>query len=173
MTEREFERTFEQHRNAIYQFAWRMTNSPAAAEDIAQEVFLTLLRREAMHDAARGSVRALLLGIARNLIWKRWRCERRWTSLDDDSFSPTTFHVSAVGTERLLSAAIADLPPLQREALILVTYEELSLHEIADTLLVEVGTVKSRLHRARENLKRMLAVGHQRTKGEKQYGTAK
>jgi RNA polymerase sigma factor (sigma-70 family) len=161
---------FEQHRNAVYQFAWRMTNSPAAAEDIAREVFLTLLRGEAAHDPARGSIRALLLGIARHLTWKRWRRERRWRSLEDEAFVPPAFAVEAFGIEEMVSAAIADLPPLQREVLILATYEELSLHEIADTLLVEVGTVKSRLHRARENLKYMLA-GYKQAKSEKQYGT--
>jgi RNA polymerase sigma factor (sigma-70 family) len=63
---------------------------------------------------------------------------------------------------------------LQREALILATYEELSLQEIAQALAVEVGTVKARLHRARENLKRMLAPyrpGNARS--AKEYGTAR
>ena len=52
---------------------------------------------------------------------------------------------------------VAPLPPLQREALILAEYEELSLEEIARAVESETGTVKSRLHRARENLRRMLA----------------
>ncbi len=55
-----------------------------------------------------------------------------------------------------MSVAVAALPPLQREALILATYEGLSLQEIADTLAIEIGTVKARLHRARENLKTIL-----------------
>ena len=52
---------------------------------------------------------------------------------------------------------MANLPPLQREALILAEYEDLSLKEIAGTVEVEIGTVKARLHRASENLRRVLA----------------
>jgi RNA polymerase sigma-70 factor (ECF subfamily) len=59
--------------------------------------------------------------------------------------------------EEAVAFAIAALPPLQRETLILAVYEGFSLKEIADTVAVEVGTVKARLHRARENLKRVLA----------------
>jgi RNA polymerase sigma-70 factor (ECF subfamily) len=174
MTDGEFEAIFEEHRNAVYQFAWRMTNSPAAAEDIAQDVFLALLRGDAEFDRRRGSMRALLLGIARHLTWKRWRNDRRWSSLDDESFVPVTLPVESLAAEQTVSAAVAELPPLQREALVLATYEDLSLSEIAETLVVEVGTVKSRLHRARENMKRMLAdyqPGH--AGSEKEYGTAK
>ena len=52
---------------------------------------------------------------------------------------------------------MAALPPLQREVLLLAEYEDLSLDEIARAVEAEVGTVKARLHRARENLRRMLA----------------
>jgi RNA polymerase sigma-70 factor (ECF subfamily) len=173
MTEDGFERIFQQHRNAVYQFAWRMTNSPSAAEDIAQDVFLTLLRGDAEPDASRGSARALLLGIARHLIWKRWRRERRWSALDEETAVPVVHAADLAGTEPLVSSAVAALPPLQREALLLATYEELSLQEIAEALLVEVGTVKSRLHRARENLKRMLAGARRGEARQEEYGTAK
>jgi RNA polymerase sigma-70 factor (ECF subfamily) len=60
-------------------------------------------------------------------------------------------------TEEIVAGAVRELPPLQREALILAEYEGLSLEEIAQAVEAEVGTVKSRLHRARENLRRMLA----------------
>lgn len=73
MTDEEFEAIFEEHKNAVYQFAWRMTNSASSAEDVAQEVFLALFRGEAELDHSRGSMRALLLGIARHMAWRRWR----------------------------------------------------------------------------------------------------
>ncbi len=174
MTDGEFGAVFEEHKDAVYQFAWRMTNSPAIAEDIAQDVFVVLLRGEAELDVGRGSLRALFLGIARRLAWKRWRHDRRWSSLDDEAFVATPIAVESLGRGQAVSAAVAALPPLQREALILATYEELSLQEIAETLAVEVGTVKARLHRARENLKRMLApCKTTNVRSTKEYGTAK
>ena len=60
-------------------------------------------------------------------------------------------------TAELVGQAVRSLPPLQRESLILAEYEESSLEEIAHLVDAEVGTVKARLHRARENLRRMLA----------------
>jgi DNA-directed RNA polymerase specialized sigma24 family protein len=53
MNEREFRAAFHDHKEAVYRFAWRMTNSPAAAEDIAQEVFLCILRQPLNFDGAR------------------------------------------------------------------------------------------------------------------------
>jgi len=60
-------------------------------------------------------------------------------------------------TAELVAQAVGLLPPLQREALILAEYEEMTLEEVAKAVDAEVGTVKSRLHRARENLRRILA----------------
>lgn len=174
MTDNEFGALFEQHKHAVYQFAWRMTNSPEVAEDIAQDTFLTLWRGEAELDRSRGSMRALLLGIARHLAWKRWRRDRRWSSLDDETFVATPLSEEFSGMEQAVSAAVAALPPLQRETLILATYEGLSLQEAADALAVEVGTVKARLHRARENLKRLLTPYRPgQVRSAKEYGTAK
>jgi RNA polymerase sigma-70 factor (ECF subfamily) len=157
MRDGEFQAIFQEHKNAVYQFVWRMSNSPDVADDVSQDVFLVLLRGEADYDRSRGSLRALLLGIARNLIWKRWRDERRWISIDEESFLAPALDLESVGKQQAVAAAVACLPPLQREALILATYEDLSLREIAEALTVEVGTVKARLYRARENLKPMLA----------------
>lgn len=174
MTEDEFEALFAEHKNAVYQFAWRMTNSPAVAEDIAQEVFLALWRGEAAWDRARGTMRALLLGIARHLAWKRWRQDQRWSLLEEETFVAAPLAVDSLGIGHAVAAAVAALPPLQRETVILATYEELSLQEMAETLAVELGTVKARLHRARENLKRMLAAyGRGKARRAKEYGTAK
>jgi RNA polymerase sigma-70 factor (ECF subfamily) len=174
MTDQEFGAIFQEHRDAVYQFAWRMTNSAALAEDIAQDVFLALLRGEAEFKPARGSLRALLLGVARHLAWKRWRQDQRWSSVDEEEFVATPLALESVGMQHAVAAAVATLPPLQREALVLATYEELSLQEIADALAVEVGTIKARLHRARENLKRMLAPYRSRdVRSTREYGTTK
>jgi RNA polymerase sigma-70 factor (ECF subfamily) len=174
MTEGEFEAIFEEHKQSVYQFAWRMTNSVSSAEDIMQDVFVAILRGEAELDRSRGSMRAFLMGIARHMAWKRWRRDQRWSSLDEEPLSNVPPLVEHLGIEQAVSAAVAALPPLQRETLILATYQGFSLQEIAETLGVEVGTVKARLHRARENLKRLLAAyrtGSMRSVTE--YGTAK
>ncbi|MGH9594560.1 MAG: RNA polymerase sigma factor [Bryobacteraceae bacterium] len=170
MTDAEFKAAFQQHKDAIYRFAWRMTNSPAAAQDIAQEVFLSLLRYPDRFDPARGPFRPFLLAMARNLALKRFREENRWEVLEDEQFLAAPFDIERGETADIVGAAVNSLPPLQREVLILAEYEELSLEEIARTVDSEIGTVKSRLHRARENLRRLLAP---LKKERSTYGTSK
>jgi RNA polymerase sigma-70 factor (ECF subfamily) len=162
VTEHEFRSAFLEHQDAVYRFLWRMTG-PEAAEDLAQEVFLTLLRNPARFDPARfdparGTLRTFLLAIARNLALKHWRDTHQLVELDEERFVAPTFDVTAGETADLVAAAVRSLPPLQREAVILAEYEQCSLEEIARTVAAEVGTVKSRLHRARQNLRRMLAT---------------
>ncbi len=136
-----------------------MSGSAAEAEDITQEVFVTLLRHPDRFDAARGPLRAFLLGIARNLALKRWRRDHRLEPLDDDeAFVAEPLAVERLEIGELVARAVRALPRLQREVVILAEYEQLSLEEIARTVDATVGSVKSRLHRGRENLRRMLAL---------------
>ena len=157
MTENELEAAFEDHKDAVYRFAWRMMNSAPAAEDIAQDVFLSLLRQPARFDPGRGRLRSFLLGITRNLVLKRWRDEYRWEELNDERFPAKSLTTESDDIAEIVGEAVRLLPPLQREVLILAEYEELALDEIARAVDSEIGTVKARLHRARENLRRMLA----------------
>jgi RNA polymerase sigma-70 factor (ECF subfamily) len=156
MTDPEFRDAFHGHKDVLYRFAYRMTGSSSAAEDVVQECFLALWRRPDAYDPDRGSVRAFLLGIVRNLILTRWRDERSYEALDDESF--VCLPIDLVHNERIetIAKAIQTLPPLQREALILADFEEMSLEDIARTTEAELAAVKSRLHRARKNLRRML-----------------
>ena len=165
MTSAEIETAFEEHRDAVYRFAWRMTPSAAAAEDITQDTFLALLHHRVRFDPARGSLRAFLLGIARNLACKRWRDEQRWDELPDEPLLAAPFDVEESDIGDLVGQAVRSLPPLQREVVILAEYEELSLAEIARAVEAEVGTVKARLHRGRENLRKMLAPLRMQTHG--------
>jgi RNA polymerase sigma-70 factor (ECF subfamily) len=177
VTDSEFQAAFDEHKDAIYRFAWRMSG-PAAAADITQDVFVSLLRYPNRFDPARGTMRAFLLGIARNLALKHWRQEHRFEPLDDvaqtgeaaQTRAAQTRHVAQtrsfvaepVDLERgeigeIVGRAVQALRPLQREVVILAEYEDLTLAEIAQAVDADVGTVKSRLHRARENLRRTLA----------------
>jgi RNA polymerase sigma-70 factor (ECF subfamily) len=167
VTDSEFQAAFDEHRDAVYRFAWRMSGSVAAAADITQDVFVSLLRHPNRFDPVRGTLRAFLLGIARNLALKHWRAEHRYEPLDDEAAQTRaanahTFVAEPVDLERgeigeIVGRAVRALGPLQRELVILAEYEGLTLAEIAQAVDADIGTVKSRLHRARENLRRALA----------------
>jgi RNA polymerase sigma-70 factor (ECF subfamily) len=149
---------YHRYRTPIFRFAFRMTGSTASAEDITQECFLALLAG-ASFDAARGDLRTYLFGIVRNLALRRLRVAERECDEPEDVPSPQDAAAELISAERaeLVSRAIGELPPLQREALILFEYEDLSLDETATVTGVEIGTVKARLHRARQALRRRLA----------------
>jgi RNA polymerase sigma-70 factor (ECF subfamily) len=158
---------YHRHRTPLFRFAWRLTGSIPSAEDIIQECFLALLRGAA-YVADRASLRQYLFGITRNLAMQKLRVgERDSEELGDMELIPSPLD-DLLSMERLeaVAQAVARLPPLQREALILFEYEEMSLEEIAAISAVEVGAVKARLHRARETLRRRLAplFGPARTK---------
>lgn len=156
MNDSEFRDAFHQHKDVLYRFAYRMTGSSSMAEDVVQECFLVLWRKPGAYNSARGALRAFLLGVTRNLIFRRWRDQRQYQSLDEDfAYLP----VDVVSSERdeAVAKAVQALSPLQREALILAEYEEMSLEQIASVTETEIAAVKSRLHRARENLRRMLS----------------
>ena len=157
MTDAEFQAVFDQHKDAVYRFAWRMSGSAAAAEDVTQDVFVGLLRHPDRFDPARGTLRAFLLGIARNVELKRWRAEHRFESLDDETVGAAQVDLERGEIGDMVGRAVRALQPLQREVVILAEYEGLTLAEIGRAVDADVGAVKSRLHRARENLRRTLA----------------
>ena len=157
MTDAEFKTAFDEHKDAVYRFAWRMSGSPAAAEDITQNAFVGLLRDPGRFDPARGTLRAFLLGIARNLALKHWRAEHRFEPLDDEAMVAEPLDLDRGQVGDIVGRAVRALPPLQCEVVILVEYEGLTLAEVARAVGADIGTVKSRLHRARENLRRVLA----------------
>jgi RNA polymerase sigma-70 factor (ECF subfamily) len=155
--ERAFLALYQCHRTPLFRFAWRLTGSVPAAEDVVQECFMVLLDG-ASFDADQGSLRAYLFGITRNLALKRVRvAERECEELEDSEVArdPLEDLLSAERSE-IVSRAVAALPPGQREVLILFEYEELSLGEIAEVTGIETGAVKARLHRARETLRHRL-----------------
>ena len=97
-----------------------------------------------------------LLGVTRKLIFRRWRDQHQHQALDED-FAYLPVDVTSSERNEAVIKAVRALPPLQREALILAEYEEMSLEQIASATEAEIAAVKSRLHRARENLRRILS----------------
>ena len=122
MTEAELQGAFDQHKDAVYRFAWRMSGSAAAAEDITQDVFVGLVRYPDRFDPDRGTLRAFLLGIARNLALKRWRTEHRFEPLDDEALAAEPVDLERGEVGAIVGRAVHALRPLQREVVILVEY---------------------------------------------------
>jgi RNA polymerase sigma-70 factor (ECF subfamily) len=156
---------YERHRTPVFRFACRMLGGTALAEDVTQECFLAILRRPEAFQPQRASLRTYLCAIARHLAFKQLRKRGQDTALDDspqqaseDEAAPDP--LGAVIQQEAAEAvrrAVAALPPLQREAVVLFEYEHMSLADIAAACEIDVGTVKARLHRARERLRRTLA----------------
>jgi RNA polymerase sigma-70 factor (ECF subfamily) len=147
----------------MYRFAYRLTGSAETAQDLTQECFIRVLRNAARIDATRECLRPYFYTTVRNLAANLAR--RSPAGIEGDLESAALPDL-AIGPEEgllgqeaasIVQSAIARLPDAQREALILVHYQELSLQEAAGVLSIDVGAVKSRVHRARENLKQSLA----------------
>lgn len=150
---------YRQHREPIFRFAYRIRGSVESAEDLTQECFLELLRGR--FDPARGTaLRTWLLAVVRNLALKQARRSVRELLAEDaePATEPDALaRAIAFETGEAVRAAVAALPLLQREAIVLFEYEGLSLAEIANIVSADVGAVKARLSRARERLRRALA----------------
>lgn len=160
MDEQALRQAFREHKDSVYAFAFRMTNSAAAADDITQDCFLELIQRSIQQslrfDPSRGSLRNYLFGIARHLALRRWRRDERFVAMDDEETLPLPESLS-LDAAIAVAEAIQSLPPRQREVVVLIEYEGLTLEEAAAVTQIDIGAVKSRLHRAREKLRQRLA----------------
>jgi RNA polymerase sigma-70 factor (ECF subfamily) len=156
--EQDFLDLYRAHRTPLFRFVWRMTGSIEIAEDVTQECFLILVRGAAF-DSQRGLIERYLFGVARNLVFRRLRVSNREVEEAFDAPDPAETLDALLETERcgMVQRAIANLAPLQREAIILFEYEELTLENIASVTGVHAGAVKARLQRARESLRKQLA----------------
>ena len=154
---------YERHRLPVFRFAYRLLGSVEAAEDVTHDCFLSLIRKSYNFDSERSSLRTYLFAAARNLALKYFRNVGREGSLEDLTEEPRLPSrqepLRRVLDEELATQvrnAVMSLPALQREALVLFEYEDLSLNQIAEVTESDIGAVKARLHRARQGLKRML-----------------
>lgn len=151
---------FERRAGDIFRFALQMCGSRALADDVTQEVFMVLIREGHTFDAERGSVSAFLIGVARNHVLRRLRRERFYVSLEEDATDDAGGKISRTGatpldelsrTETIESVrrSVLALPERYREVVVLCDLQEMSYVEAAEILGCAVGTVRSRLHRAR------------------------
>ena len=162
-----FTSLFRRRQADVYRVALLMTGLPAAAEDVTQEVFMVVMRDAARYEAGRSTVTAWLCGIARNHARRRLEREGRIVPLHDDGEAETpgtAVHPDPIGdlsnTERLnaLRQAVLSLPLRYREVVVLCDLEEISYADAAAALDCAVGTVRSRLHRARALLAAKMRV---------------
>jgi len=159
--EEAFTLLYRRHQAAMYRFALRMTGNTWAAEEIVQDVFMTLMRDPRKYDATRGALGGFLYGVARNRVMKHLERLPREVSLEEknedgtgsgivlrDSATPATW---AEKRERMqqVRAAVLELPAEFREAVVLCELEELSYEEAAQMAGCPIGTIRSRLHRGR------------------------
>jgi RNA polymerase sigma-70 factor (ECF subfamily) len=152
---------YRRHGGLVYRFTLRMSRDTAAAEEITQNVFLALLTQIDRFDAARGSLSTWLCGIARRQLWKHLERNDAATDFSLDEESAAELPCPGDGPMELLlrreaveavRAGMDELPPVLREVVILCALEEMSYEQAAQVLAVPVGTVRSRLHRAKARL---------------------
>ena len=165
---------FRRRQADVYRFALHMSGAPALADDVTQDVFLIVMREASRYQPGRGSVTAWLCGIARNCVRQRIDRDARLESLGvnpDDATQPVVEpdplgELTRVERIAMLRRAVLALPVRYREVVVLCDLEELTYAETADALGCAIGTVRSRLHRARAILAMRLAAlqaGEQRT----------
>ena len=152
---------YRRRQPGIYRFALQMCGSQELAEDITQEVFMVLMREAHTFDPVRGSLSSFLMGVARHHVLRRLQRERFYVSMNenpDNCGLSSQALVTAVGPLDEISRAeaieavrraVLALPERYREVVVLCDLQEMSYGETAEILGCAIGTVRSRLHRAR------------------------
>jgi len=151
---------YRRRQGGIYRFALQMSGSRSIAEDVTQEVFLFLMRDGHVFDPARGSLSSFLFGVARNHVLRRLRVEQLLAPLGDESDDDVPLvhatsdlcpleDLTRAETIESVRKAVLSLPSKYREVVVLCELQDISYGETAEILGCAIGTVRSRLHRAR------------------------
>jgi RNA polymerase sigma-70 factor (ECF subfamily) len=158
LSQDEFHRLVDQHGAVLYRIAYRMVGDPHEAEDLVQEAFRSAWKSRNRYEAGRGD-RAWLAAILRRRIVDHWRKRPPPRTTGDAA----TLEIEIAGYDPIeagftdeMQAALASLPDPLRESLLLVVVGELTHQETADLLEVPLGTVLSRVARARKRLREQL-----------------
>jgi RNA polymerase sigma-70 factor (ECF subfamily) len=161
--EKAFLEFYRKHQGIVFLFALQMSGKAEIAEEVTQDVFVVVMNSGARYDSERGSVAAFLYGIARNFVLRALERERPYVTVLDD---PTADYAGRLAREsapeqdifgdlaqneriETLRKAVLALPPAYREVLVLCDLHERDYAEAASALGCAIGTVRSRLHRAR------------------------
>ena len=159
-----FEDVFVRHVSAVYRYLARRVDA-AAVEDLVAETFMLAFDRRARYRREYPDARPWLFGIATNLARRHQRNERTrlraYVRLAHDGGpegidAAAVARADAIAIRGALSAALDELPGGDRDALLLMVWAELSYEEIARALEIPVGTVRSRINRARRRLRELL-----------------
>lgn len=159
-----FDLVFERHYDVVHAFVSHAVGTDAAA-DLVQETFLTAFRSRRRFDRTRDSARPWLLGIARNVLrhWYRAESRRRrafgrlaGTMSMADFSADADDRIVAAGAREQLRLALRRLPAGERDAFLLARLDLMTYAEIAAVMGTPIGTVRSRLSRARFRLRRAL-----------------
>jgi RNA polymerase sigma-70 factor (ECF subfamily) len=156
------------HLDTLYRGALRLTRDPAQAEDLVQDTYVRALRYQ--HSYQPGTnMKAWLFAIMRNLFWDRFKGGRPedvsldgdgdfalYDTLKDPTAMPEAEVLDRIAADEVVKA-VEKLPELHREVVLLVDVEGFSYKDAADVLGVPIGTVMSRLHRARRQLQKSLS----------------
>jgi RNA polymerase sigma-70 factor, ECF subfamily len=163
---------YRRHQGMVYRFALQMSGKTDIAEEVTQDVFMAVMGSAARYDSERGSVVAFLYGIARNVVLRALERERPYVNITElgDGDGDYVGRLASeqqdllgdlARNERLetLRKAVLALPPAYREVLVLCDLHERDYAEAATALGCAIGTVRSRLHRARALLMEKMRAG--------------
>ena len=154
-----FTEIYRAHQKPVFRFTSMMTGDGLKAAEVTQDVFVWLIHHPQDFDPQRGELGAFLVGVARKLLKRRYSEEKRWVPLDESGADPVSLpSVNDQGEDDLirLRQAIAALPERYRAVVVLCDLEEKTYEQAAMVVECAVGTVRSRLHRARALLARKL-----------------
>ncbi len=178
-----FETLYRKYQAAVYRFALLRSGSADTACDIVQDVFMGLMTGALKFDPLKGALPSFLIGVARNFLLKRDEAQGRYVSntRDDGEEEHADADPSPTPLERLLAnetaekvrAALAALAPHYRDVAILYEMHDLSYVEIAQVCNIDIGTVRSRLNRARTKLVTMLSLDVEDLKMNSQHKEAR
>jgi RNA polymerase sigma-70 factor (ECF subfamily) len=154
--EESFTALYRRRQACVYRFALQMSGSPSVAEEVTQEVFLTVIRDATRFDPQRGTLLSYLYGIARNQVLRSLERDRLYVPMKEESeCDGWTAREDTLGDltrgeaiESVRQAVLA-LPANFREVVVLCDLHEMSYVDAAAVLGCALGTVRSRLHRAR------------------------
>jgi RNA polymerase sigma-70 factor (ECF subfamily) len=169
---------YRRRQGNVFRFALQMSGSRAIAEDVTQEVFIVLIREAGRYDPNRGSLAAYLYGIARNYVLRRLDQDRMFVQFSDSPEEEELTNGAMIDRSdplddltrnemvEELRQSILSMPPRYREVVVLCDLHDLSYVDAAAVIGCAVGTVRSRLHRARALLIEKLRAARERENSE-------